>query len=82
MNVLFLCTGDSCRSLISEAVFNHLAPSRWHAGSAGSHPTGKLNERALALLAAKGMPTDGYCNRVLADRGRLGAELERFGHID
>ncbi|WP_322405474.1 arsenate reductase ArsC [Massilia luteola] len=59
MNVLFLCTGNSCRSLISEAVFNHLAPAGWHAISAGSQPTGKLNERALALLAAKGVPTDG-----------------------
>jgi arsenate reductase len=60
VNVLFLCTGNSCRSLISEAVFNHLAPSGWHAISAGSQPTGKLNERALALLASKGIPTEGY----------------------
>lgn len=63
MNILFLCTGNSCRSLISEAVFNHLAPSGWHALSAGSHPTGRLNARALALLAAKGIPTDGYYSK-------------------
>ena len=63
MNVLFLCTGNSCRSLISEAVFNHLAPTGWHAISAGSHPTGRLNARALALLAAKGIPTDGYYSK-------------------
>jgi len=63
MNVLFLCTGNSCRSLISEAVFNHLAPSGWHAISAGSQPTGKLNERALALLASKGIPTEGYYSK-------------------
>lgn len=63
MNVLFLCTGNSCRSLISEAVFNHLAPTGWHATSAGSQPTGKLNERAVALLAAKGIPTDGYYSK-------------------
>ena len=60
MNLLFLCTGNSCRSLISEAVFNHLAPAGWHAISAGSQPTGKLNEGALALLARKGIPTVGY----------------------
>jgi arsenate reductase (thioredoxin) len=60
VNVLFLCTGNSCRSLISEAVFNHLAPAGWHAISAGSQPTGKLNERALALLASKGISTEGY----------------------
>ena len=63
MNVLFLCTGHSCRSLISEAVFNHLAPAGWHAISAGSQPTGKLNERALALLASKGIPTEGYYSK-------------------
>jgi arsenate reductase len=63
MNVLFLCTGNSCRSLISEAVFNHLAPAGWHAISAGSQPTGKLNERALALLASKGIPTQGYYSK-------------------
>jgi len=59
MNVLFLCTGNSCRSLIAEAVFNHLTPQGWQAISAGSQPTGKLNERALALLAAKGVSTEG-----------------------
>jgi arsenate reductase len=63
VNVLFLCTGNSCRSLISEAVFNHLAPSGWHAISAGSQPTGKLNEHALALLASKGIPTEGYYSK-------------------
>jgi arsenate reductase len=63
MNVLFLCTGNSCRSLISEAVFNHLAPSGWHAISAGSQPAGKLNEWALALLASKGIPTEGYYSK-------------------
>jgi arsenate reductase len=63
VNVLFLCTGNSCRSLISEAVFNQLAPSGWHAISAGSQPTGKLNERALALLASKGIPTEGYYSK-------------------
>jgi len=67
MNVLFLCTGNSCRSLISEAVFNHLAPSGWHALSAGSQPTGKLNERALALLARKGIPTEGYYSKSWDD---------------
>jgi arsenate reductase len=63
MNVLFLCTGNSCRSLISEAVFNHLAPAGWHALSAGSQPTGKLNDKALALLASKGISTEGYYSK-------------------
>jgi arsenate reductase len=63
MHILFLCTGNSCRSLISEAVFNHLAPEGWHAISAGSQPAGKLNERALVLLARKGIATDGYYSK-------------------
>ncbi|RZA36801.1 MAG: arsenate reductase ArsC [Lysobacteraceae bacterium] len=63
MNVLFLCTGNSCRSLISEAVFNHLAPGGWRALSAGSQPTGKLNDKALALLAGKGISTEGYYSK-------------------
>lgn len=67
MNVLFLCTGNSCRSLISEAVFNHLAPSGWRAISAGSQPTGKLNDRALALLADKGIATEGYYSKSWDD---------------
>ena len=67
MNVLFLCTGNSCRSLISEAVFNHLAPSGWHALSAGSQPMGRLNARALQLLADKGIPTDGYYSKSWDD---------------
>jgi arsenate reductase len=67
MNVLFLCTGNSCRSLISEAVFNHLAPSGWQALSAGSQPTGRLNARALQLLAEKGIPTEGYYSKSWDD---------------
>ena len=67
MNVLFLCTGNSCRSLISEAVFNHLAPAGWNAISAGSQPAGKLNDKALALLASKGISTDGYYSKSWDD---------------
>jgi arsenate reductase len=63
MNILFLCTGNSCRSLLSEAIFNHLAPPGWRAISAGSQPTGRLNPRALALLQRKGISTEGYYSK-------------------
>jgi arsenate reductase len=59
MNLLFLCTGNSCRSILGEAVFNHLAPAGWKAMSAGSHPTGQVHPRSLALLARKGIATAG-----------------------
>lgn len=60
MNVLFLCTGNSCRSILGEATFNHLAPAGWHAMSAGSKPAGYVHPRSLALLAREGIRTEGY----------------------
>lgn len=59
MNVLFLCTGNSCRSILGEAIFNHLAPAGWHAVSAGSQPTGTVHPRSLALLEHEGIATTG-----------------------
>ncbi|MBV7538158.1 arsenate reductase ArsC [Duganella sp. sic0402] len=63
MNILFLCTGNSCRSILSEATFNHLAPPAWRAISAGSKPAGQLHPRALALLQSKGISTEGYYSK-------------------
>lgn len=67
MNVLFLCTGNSARSIMAEAVFNHLAPRGWRASSAGSHPTGKVNVRTLALLAREGIPAEGLHSKPWDD---------------
>lgn len=63
MNVLFLCTGNSCRSILGEATFNHLAPPGWRAMSAGSKPTGQVHPRSLALLAREGISTEGYYSK-------------------
>jgi len=60
MNILFLCTGNSCRSILAEATFNDLAPAGWRAMSAGSKPTGQVHPRSLALLASQGIATAGY----------------------
>ncbi|RFP24571.1 arsenate reductase ArsC [Duganella sp. BJB488] len=67
MNVLFLCTGNSCRSVLSEGVFNHLAPAGWRAISAGSQPAGALHPRAVALLARKGISAEGYYSKSWND---------------
>lgn len=67
MNVLFLCTGNSCRSILGEATFNHLAPPGWKALSAGSHPTGQVHPRSLALLAREGVSTEGYHSKSWDD---------------
>lgn len=63
MNILFLCTGNSCRSILAEATFNHLAPAHMHAMSAGSQPTGEVHPRSIALLKTKGISTDGYLSK-------------------
>lgn len=59
MNILFLCTGNSCRSVLAEATFNALASPEWRAMSAGSHPTGTIHPRSLALLRREGISTEG-----------------------
>jgi arsenate reductase (thioredoxin) len=63
MNVLFLCTGNSCRSILGEATFNHLAPEGWQAMSAGSNPTGQVHPHSIALLQREGISTEGYYSK-------------------
>ncbi len=63
MNILFLCTGNSCRSILAEAVFNQLAPEGWRALSAGSMPTGQVHPRTLALLAQEGIASAGLFSK-------------------
>lgn len=63
MNILFLCTGNSCRSILAEATFNDLAPVGMHAMSAGSQPTGEVHPRSIDLLKRKGISADGYFSK-------------------
>ncbi len=58
MNVLFLCTGNSARSIIAECYLNHVGQGRFRAFSAGSSPKGEVNPLALATLRAHGVPAD------------------------
>ncbi|MGE8410377.1 MAG: arsenate reductase ArsC [Pseudomonas sp.] len=64
MKVLFMCTHNSCRSILSEALFNHLAPPGMRAVSSGSFPSGKVNARALQALTAAGIATDGLSSKA------------------
>lgn len=70
MKILFMCTANSCRSVLSEALFNHMAPAGFQAVSAGSFPSGQLNLRALATLEKAGVTVHGLYSKgseVFAD---------------
>lgn len=63
MKILFLCTANSCRSILAEALFNHLAPAGMRAFSAGSEPRGDINPLTLEALARAGIAADGLYSK-------------------
>lgn len=63
MKILFLCTANSCRSILCEAVFNHLAPQGMKAYSAGSQPKGEVHPLSLKTLKKAGLCTDGLFSK-------------------
>lgn len=63
MKILFLCTGNSCRSILAEATFNALFPGTIRAMSAGSRPAGFVHPRSIALLKRESIPVDGLYSK-------------------
>jgi arsenate reductase len=77
-NVLFLCTGNSARSILAETIVNQLGNGRFHGFSAGSMPTGRVNPMAIDYLRAQGLPVDGLRSKSWDEYARPGAPVMDF----
>jgi arsenate reductase len=78
LNTLFLCTGNSARSIMAEAILNKLGAGRFHAYSAGSQPKGQVNPHTIALLDGLGYDTSAFRSKSWSEFAKPGAPALDF----
>lgn len=78
LNVLFLCTGNSARSIVAEALLNATGGRRLRACSAGSRPAGRVHPLALEVLERNGIPTEGLRSKSVEEVARSGSPKFQF----
>jgi arsenate reductase len=77
-NTLFLCTGNSARSIIAEAILHKVGAGRFHAYSAGSQPKGRVNPHTITLLQGLGYDTSGFRSKSWNEFAKPGAPALDF----
>jgi len=77
-NVLFLCTGNSARSILGEAILNHRGRPNFHAFIAGSHPAGRVHPYALKQLESAGLPVAGLRSKSWDEFAKPGSPQMQF----